>query len=124
MANSKPVATGLLPLALRAANTYYSDLIDNSGDFKGAYVFTKVTVPNGGTVTVTVEGYDETTGEYFELLVGAAIATATTQVLLIYPGVTKTTNVSDDRPLPMKFRLKAVVATASVTFSASAQLIS
>lgn len=123
MANNKAVATGLLPLALRTANTYYSDTQDNSGAFAGLYVFTKVTIPNGGSVTVTVQGYDETTDTWFDLLTGAAISTATTEVLLVYPGVTKTANVSDDRPLPMKFRGKFVVATASVTFLASAQLI-
>jgi hypothetical protein len=118
-----PVATGLLPSLSRAANTYTSDLQDNSGAFAGIYVFAKVTVPNGGSVTVTVQGYDETTGTYFDLLVGAAISTATTQVLLVYPGVTKVTNLIDDRPLPMKYRVSCVVATAAVTFSVSAQLI-
>lgn len=123
MSNMKPKGTGLLPLALRTATTHASDTLDNSDGYAGLYLFTKVTVPNGGSLTVTVQGYDPQTQTYFDLLVGAAITTASTQVLLVYPGVTKTANVSDDRPLPSHFRVSAVVSTASMTFECSAQLI-
>jgi hypothetical protein len=123
---SKPVHQTAFPSLSRAANTYYSQEFDNSGAFFGLLAFTDLTVRGGGgtgTLTVTLEGYDLTSGKWYTLIAGSTLSSVTTQPLLTYPGATVVANQVGQWPVPSKFRVKAVVATDLVTFSVGIELV-
>jgi len=123
MKRMKPVHQTAFASASRAANTYLSSEFDNSMGAMGLRAFTDVTVPNGGSVTITLQGYDPTSAKWYTLIAGSAISTATTQALLTYPGATTVANSVGQWPVPGKFRVMAVVATAAVTFSVGLELV-
>lgn len=119
-AHLKPVVEAAFPSLSRAVDTHYSAEFDNSGGHFGAILFVDLTVRGGagtGTLTVTLQGYDYVSGKWFDLIVGSTLSSVTTQQLLTYPGATAVANSVGQWPLTSKFRVKAVVATAIVTFS-------
>jgi hypothetical protein len=75
----------------------------------------------GPTLTVTIQGKDPTSGKFYNILASAAIATATTTVLKVYPGLTAAANLVANDVLPREWR---VVAVAGGTLTAIAATIS
>lgn len=102
----------------------------NSGDFrnrtnKGVRVHIKASSPVATpSVVFTIQGKDEITGDYFDLLASAAVTAAGDTFLTIYPAIAATANVAASTVLPSFWRVKAVAADAdSLTYSITADLL-
>ncbi len=94
---------------------------------KGVRLFIDVTVPNGGTVTVSIEEQDPASGKWILAADGAittALAAAATTSLTIYPGIAETPNFEISDHLGTPFRVKLVVAAAPVTLSVGGVFLS
>jgi len=91
---------------------------------KGLHLLINVSAAaTAGGITPTIQGFDEASQTYYDLLVGSAITTTGTTVLKIYPGIAATANVSASDFLPAKWRVSVAVSTAdSYTYSISANL--
>lgn len=75
------------------------------------------------SVVVTIDGKDNTSGKYYNILTGVAIATVSTNVLTIALGATVAANASASAPLPDVVRVTFTHGNAnSITYSASAHL--
>ena len=109
--------------AARTASGVGSDITNTSA--KGLHVVIDMTaVPSVETVTFTLQGKDNLSGEYYDLLVSAAIVATSTVVLKVYPGITVVSNLSASDVVPDTFRVKTThSASGSFTYSVSAKLI-
>lgn len=76
-----------------------------------------------GTLTVTIEGYDNASGKKYTILASAALAGTGTTVLTVYPGAVVTANASANDHLPAVFDIKLVSATGPFTATISASLL-
>jgi hypothetical protein len=75
------------------------------------------TVFGTGSVTVTIQGLDPTSGKYYTMLASAAIVATGTVVLTVFPGA-PVGNVSANDQLPATWRLLATANNAnSQTYS-------
>lgn len=125
-----PTATAgiIFPSAVRAAATYTSDELFNS-NWKGVRLFINRTVATG-TVTVSIEGRDPVTDTWFTIT-GAttpALTSAIATTLTVYPGITVaagtgTTSTEISNFVPSSWRVKAVVATDTTTWSIGAEYL-
>ena len=76
------------------------------------------------SVTPTIQGRDDVSGVFYDLLVGVAITATGTTVLKVYPGITASANVSASDLLPANWRVRMVHADAdSITYSVGATVI-
>ena len=123
--NMHPVYQTALPsVSLRAIGTYLSNEYDNSHGFRGAMAIIDFTVRSTtATLTVTLEGYDYVSGKWYTLIASSALAAVATTQLLTYPGATTVANSVGQWPVPSKFRVKAVVAADTATFSIGLELV-
>jgi hypothetical protein len=123
--NQHPVhQTALASVALRAINTYLSPEYDNSHGFHGAHLIIDFTTRTGtATLTVTLEGYDFTSAKWYTLIASTALAAVATTQLLSYPGATAVANSVGQWGIPSRFRVKAVVASDTATFSIGLELV-
>jgi hypothetical protein len=80
------------------SNQTSSDLTNYTA--KGVVVFISPGTVTGVTATVTIRGKDPVSGNYYNILQSATIATNTFQTLTVYPGNTVTANVSASTVLP------------------------
>lgn len=119
---NKPVAQTAFPSLSRAANTYTSQEFDNSGGFPGVVALVDTTA-GAGSVVVTLEGYDETSGKWYPLLASSSLSGVASTPLLTYPGATVAANSVGQWPVPSKWRVKAVVSAAALTFSVGTTLV-
>lgn len=106
-----------LASAARTASTQSPDIVNYNG--RGVLVFVDVTaVTATPSITVAIEGKDPVSGKYFSLLTGAALTAVSTQLLVVYPGVTETANADVATPLPRTWRVNVTHADAdSITYS-------
>lgn len=93
--------------------------------FKGGHFVVDVTSTSlTPSITVSIQGKDELSGKYYDILVSAAITTVGTTVLRVYPGISSTANLSASDVLPKKYRVKVTHADAdSITYSVGASLV-
>lgn len=100
-----------------------SDLVNYNG--RGVIVVIDVTaIADSPSLTVTIKGKDTLSGKYYTLLASAAIATVSTTVLMVYPGVTVAANAAASAPLPRIWRVEVAVGDAdSATYSIGANYI-
>ncbi len=112
----------VLASAARTAATVTSTF-DNY-DKRGLHLVINVSAASTtGGITPTIQGFDEASQTYYNLLVGALITTTGTTVLKIYPGTAAVANVSANDFLPAKWRVSMGVADAnSFTYSITANL--
>lgn len=76
------------------------------------------------SVVFTIQGKDQVTGDYYDLLASAAVTGAGDTYLLLYPGAAVTSNVSANAVLPPHWRVKAVAGDAdSLTYGITAELL-
>lgn len=77
------------------------------------------------TVTVTVQGKDAASGQYYTLLQSAALAATGFTLLTLYPGAPATANVATPQVLPRTWRVSVTVAgtTPSATATIGASVI-
>lgn len=78
---------------------------------------------NGSSLVVTIQGKDPISGEYYDLLVDAAVASVAASQLKVYPGITVAANVSVSDVLPPFWRVKAVLTGGDCKFSVGASLV-
>jgi hypothetical protein len=92
---------------------------------RGLRVHTNVTAdPAAASITVTVQGYDATAGDWYDLLASAAINAVGKRTLLIYPGATTAANLVANLPAPPVFRVNVAVADAdSMTYSIGCEIL-
>lgn len=112
----------VLASAARTAATV-SSTFDNYSR-KGLHLLINVSVAaTAGGITPTIQGFDEASQTYYDLLVGAQITTTGTTVLKIYPGITAVANGAASDFLPAKWRVSMAVAdTNSFTYAITANL--
>lgn len=73
------------------------------------------------SITVTIQGRDPISGNFYDLLVSNAITTVGTTVLKVYPGITAVANGAANDILPRTYRVRVAHADAdSITYSVSA----
>lgn len=74
-------------------------------------------------LTVTISGVDPLSGQVYTLLASTAIATVSTTVLKVGPGLTAAANAAANDYLPRVFRITATHGDAdSITYSIGAHL--
>ena len=75
-------------------------------------------------LTVSFEGYDSTSGEWYTLLTTSALSTEATTSYAVGPNVAAVTNVSATRVVPVPFRASVAVADGKTcTYSIGAQSV-
>lgn len=85
----------------------------NSGDqglpqtTKGIYLYinTGAFGASESTMTVTIQGRDPVSGQYFTILTSASLSASTFYSLLVYPGTTASANLVANQPMPKTFRI-------------------
>jgi len=110
----------IFPSLVRAAATYTSQEFHNA-NWRGVRLYINRTVATG-TVTVSVQGRDPVTDTWFPIGTTVALTSAIATFLTIYPGVAAVvgdgiTSTSVDTPLPVSWRVVAVTATDTTTWS-------
>lgn len=107
------VQTGTPVVTADQVNKYY----------RGGQIIITVSAYTAGSYTPTVQGKNESTGLYYDVLVGTAIAAAGTTVLKVYPGVTPSANTAASDILPRTWRVLLTGANGqSMTLSIQANL--
>ena len=100
-------ATGVTTTQTGADQTNYNG--------RGVIVVLDMTNVGTGSVTIAIQGKDSVSGKYYTLLTGAAVATNSTNVYTVYPGVTVAANVSASAPLPRTWRVVVTANNANAT---------
>lgn len=101
----------------------------NSSDFpnynaRGVQVVVDVTLAGTGSITLTIQGKDSLSGQYYTLLAGAAVVTVSTNVYRVYPGLVVAANAAANDFVPRVFRASIVHNNANtITYSVGASLI-
>ena len=112
----------VLPSASRAATQTVSADIANT-QWRGGHFVINVTTISGVTLTPTIQGKDNVSGNYYDILVGNAINATGTTVLKVYPGIVPVSGASAADILPRTIRLKmSASGVTPTTFSAGATL--
>lgn len=114
-------ATGLASAA-RTTTTNSGDITNYNGT--GIHVVLDVTNAGTGSITLTIQGKDALSGQYYTLLAGAAVTTVSTNVYKVFPGSTVTANVSANDICPRTIRILVTHNNAnSITYSVGYSLI-
>ena len=91
---------------------------------RGVKVVLQTTAIGTGSVTVTIQGKDAASGQYYTLLAGAAVTTNTTNVYSLYPGLTAAANTTANDVLPHTWRVTVTANNANAaTYTVGASLI-
>jgi hypothetical protein len=123
---NRDVLPALVSLAAAGAGTFVS--FDQSNIFgRGVVVGVNISAASGTiAVVVTVEGKDQASGEYYDLLSSVSLTGTGFTLLTVYPGVTPANNAALSAPLPTTWRIKVVSGTGSmpaVTMTVGAAVI-
>ena len=113
----------LLASAARTAAINSADFVNYNA--RGIHIITDISALTAtGQITVTLEGKDPISGNYYDLLIGATLTTTGTSILKLYPGITASANASASDILPRDFRVSVAVANAvSITYSIAGVLV-
>lgn len=77
------------------------------------------------SLTVTIQGKDEASGKFYTILAGVAVASITTQVLQVHPGMVASANLIAESLLPANVRVSITHTTNnSITRTVGLQLVS
>lgn len=91
---------------------------------KGLVVVLNMTSVGTGSQTLTIQGKDPATGQYYTILAGAAVVTNSVNVYRAYPGLTASANAIANDVLPRSWRVITTANNANVTtFKIAAMLI-
>ena len=120
------VDTGaLVTLAAASAGGNSADVTNYNG--RGLQLGVNITALAGSapTLTVTVQGKDAASGQYYTLLQSAALAAVGFTLLTVYPGAPAAANVSSPQVLPRTFRVLYAIGgtTPGVTATVGASVI-
>lgn len=95
------------------------DMINYAGSRGKFFVNVSAATGNLPTTVITVQGKDSVSGTYYNILVSAALAGVTTQVLSVASGLIAVANVAVNDFLPRIFRVNATVAGTSPVVTAT-----
>ena len=117
-----------LTLLASAARTVTTDTADQTNyNGRGAHVVVDVTAASGTapTLTITIQGKDSVSGQYYTVLQSVAITAIGTYVFRVYPGETVAANLAASDILPRTWRVDCAIGgtTPSFTFSVGASNI-
>jgi hypothetical protein len=108
--------------AARTATNNSGDLTNASG--RSLHVVLDVTTAGTGSITMTIQGKDETSGKYYTILAGAAVTTITTNVYRVGRGFTAAANAIANDIVPRTFRILVTHNNAnSITYSVGYSLV-
>jgi len=109
--------------ASRAGGAHTSDPVTVAG-FLGGAMYVNYTAGTGSTV-VQLQRLDRTSGGWQNVLgaLTAAIATASSTTMTVYPGIAETGNISVSDVLGDVIRAIATITTYPATFSVSIDLM-
>lgn len=101
------MATNIHSSALNVAG---STVTQTTQDFTneygaGAEVYLNVSNAGTGSITLTIQGKDPTSGVYYTVLSGAAVTTNSFNKYQVFPGAATTANVSVNDLMPFKWRV-------------------
>lgn len=107
----------VLASAVRSATANSADIGNQAAS--AAHIIVDLTAMSlAGTLTPTIQGKDETSGKYYTILAGAAIAAVSTVVLRVGLGMAAAANVVANDFLPGTWRVNVVQGgTGTVTYS-------
>lgn len=114
----------LLGSAARTATP--TDVTQDNPRHRGVHVVVDVTDAGAATPSITpkIQGLDAASGNWYDILVGAAITAIGTTVLKVYPGITASANASASDVLPARWRTRVEHADAdTITYSVGANLL-
>lgn len=96
----------LFPSAARAVAQAYASGDQDGTDVEFLHVIVDVTaVTDTPALTVRIQGKDPASGKYYDILVSAVIATVTTTVLRVGPGLTAVANLVANDIVPSIWRV-------------------
>lgn len=111
--------------AARASGAHNSAAFTAQG-YTGVKVFVDVSVHNGGSLTVKLQAMDQLSGNWVDIT-GATTAALSgsnqTVALNVHPALTASSNVAVSQLMGNTCRVVGTVATATVTFSVSVDLV-
>lgn len=105
--------TALINAAAVTTSQTGADQINTNG--RGLIVVLNMATVGTGSVTLTIQGKDVVSGQYYTLLAGAAVTTNSVNVYTVYPGAPATANVSANSPLPRTWRVITTANNANAT---------
>lgn len=113
----------LLASAARTAAVNSADFVNYNA--KGAQFIIDISAtPATPEITVTIQGKDPISGNYYDLLIGPVYNSVGTNILKIYPGIVASPNASASDILPRDYRVSVANADAdSITYSIAAALV-
>jgi hypothetical protein len=96
----------------------------NASGAHGIHLVIDVTAAASPSVVPTIDGYDELSGKYYNLLTGSAIVATGTTVLKIFPGIATLANGAASDIIPNRIRISMTHGNAnSVTYTVAAHLM-
>lgn len=96
---------------------------DGSQMRKGGHFVIDVTVGTTLSLTPTIDGFDDASGKWYNLLTGTAITATGTSVLRVYPGFTPAANVTASDFITPTWRFVMTHGNANAaTYTVSARL--
>lgn len=117
----------IAPSAARAATASFTGTDIYNPGYGNVHVYLDVTAdPAAASITLSIQGKDLTSGDYYTLVSSAAVTGVTTgpNRYSVGSGVATVSNVSLNAPLPKVWRVIVVGAdTDSMTYSISADLL-
>lgn len=124
--STRNVDTGAL-ITLTAASSGVNSADQTNLSGRGINLVIDVTAISGTspTLTVTLQGKDTASGQYYTILASAALTATGVTVLQVFPGAAVTANVSANAQLPRTWRISTAIGgtTPSVTATIGASVI-
>lgn len=113
--------TLLAPASSTAAQINSADVVNTY--YRGVHVVVTVTNYVSGSYTVTIQGRNNATGSYYDLLVSSAITANGQTILKIYPGISGSVGGAASDFLPHTWRVQLNGAsTPNMTIAVDAML--
>jgi hypothetical protein len=96
----------------------------NASGAHGIHLVIDVTAASSPSVVPTIDGYDDLSGKYYNLLTGSAITATGTTVLKIFPGIATVANGAASDVIPNRIRISMTHGNAnSVTYTVACHLM-
>lgn len=113
----------ILPNAARTASVTGEDITNYNSS--GAHIIVDISAIAVATqLTVTVQGKDSTSGNYYNILITTALDAVDTFLLKIHPDVTDVQNAAVNDSLPNTFRINVTHSdTDSITYSVTVNFL-
>lgn len=116
-------AGALITHSAASAGVNSSDQDGNRG--RGVMVFVRISAITGTspTLTVTLQGKDEASGQYYTILASAALTATGLTVLKVYPGLTAAANTVANDILPSTYRVISAIGGTSPAVTATVSAV-